>query len=307
MAVVFLFGAGASFSSGNCYPQCPPLGGQLFDEMRKNGGLLSTVSEDLAAKFRDPIRGFEAGMEAFFIERNVETTALLKEMALYFVRFEPRAGNLYLELIRALHEKGVRPIYATLNYDLLIECSASALGLFWTHKGPTDHPDAICLLKLHGSCNFLPDLGTNRYINLTFKMTPGNPNQQTVAAPIKVAQPEEVVAYCSDPSTSVAPALALYARGKQIIAAARDVKAQQQEWRRQVQAASRIYIIGVSVNREDPHIWDAIRDSPAPIDYVDPYPEKFLAWTAEQGRPNVRHLAASFRAAVPLIVKQLPM
>ena len=118
MSTLFLFGAGASFGSGPCSPNPPPLGGELFGELRKGGGVAARVSEDLAELFR---RDFEAGMDRFWRDHNTWTSELLRDMARYFAVFEPSEGNHYMALIAALGGTRKKAVFATTNYDLLIE------------------------------------------------------------------------------------------------------------------------------------------------------------------------------------------
>jgi protoporphyrinogen oxidase len=92
MSTVFLFGAGASYGSGECYPKNPPLGPGLFAELQRWGGVAATVDEDLRRTFEGD---FEKGMEHFFRTRNSDITPFLREMADYFAQFEPGPNNYY--------------------------------------------------------------------------------------------------------------------------------------------------------------------------------------------------------------------
>ena len=92
MSTVFLFGAGASYGSGECYPKNPPLGFQLFDELQGWGGVATTADENLRDTFK---KDFEAGMAEFFRTRNTDITRFLREMADYFAQFEPGTKNYY--------------------------------------------------------------------------------------------------------------------------------------------------------------------------------------------------------------------
>ena len=91
MSSTFLFGAGASAFSGECYPTTPPLGADLFSELRRRGGVAAEVEEDLVDLFGD----FEAGMAEFRRRHEVKTSALLRDMARYFAEFRPGDSNQY--------------------------------------------------------------------------------------------------------------------------------------------------------------------------------------------------------------------
>lgn len=167
---VFLFGAGASFGSGNCIPHPPPLGTQLFDILDARGGFVSTLSDEQKSKFRPR---FEVGMAALYEESNMLGLALLREMGGYFAGFLPGHGNYYIELISHLKERRKPFTLATTNYDLLIEFVINAVGSKFNYV-PHDAPDQIVLYKIHGSCNFLPYMGNMRITGATYFLAPGD-------------------------------------------------------------------------------------------------------------------------------------
>ncbi len=77
MSSVFLFGAGASAFSGECIPTAPPLGKDLFLELKKLGGVASRIDGELAEVFCD----FEAGMAELRVRDDLQTIPFLNEMA----------------------------------------------------------------------------------------------------------------------------------------------------------------------------------------------------------------------------------
>jgi hypothetical protein len=113
MAIVILFGAGASAGSGECYPKAPPLGSELFSELRQRGGIAAEVDRHLEELFA---QNFERGMAEFQKTRRTDTPALLRQMSEYFVRFEPGRANLYLEVFETLQASRRSFAIATLNY-----------------------------------------------------------------------------------------------------------------------------------------------------------------------------------------------
>ena len=50
--VTLIFGAGASFGSGNCYPTNPPLGNDLFNELVKLDGAFSRLDKKMKNEFK---------------------------------------------------------------------------------------------------------------------------------------------------------------------------------------------------------------------------------------------------------------
>jgi hypothetical protein len=155
MSTMFLFGAGASYGSGDCSPYCPPLERDLFPELQRWGGVASTVENPLREKF---IVDFEKGMEEFYRHRNTDTTAFLREMAGYFAQFKPGPKNYYGKLARIVAQASGTVVLATTNYEMLIELALDGAGQGVAYgRPPQSIRKGIPLLKIHGSCNFLPD------------------------------------------------------------------------------------------------------------------------------------------------------
>src|SRR5437588_667492 len=114
MASLFLFGAGASRFSGDCRPQAPPLGTDLFQALRARGSAVTRlVDDEHAAIFNG---NFEEGM-ALFQERFEEhLSAFLREMALLFLDYSPGTNNAYVSLIAGLTALRRHIVLSTLNY-----------------------------------------------------------------------------------------------------------------------------------------------------------------------------------------------
>jgi hypothetical protein len=236
-------------------------------------------------------RGFETGMAEFQKNRRADVPAFLREMSAYFAKFEPGPSNLYCDVMRILRESKRPFTIATLNYDLLIERAITIAGYRVAYHAPPVPARNTPVLKLHGSCNFLPDLRGLSIHDVAFDL-PG-PDDVNVVGNIRAAQPDEVVRYCEQ-EDSLAPAVALYAAGKQILFCPAFVRQQQQDWSRIVATAARIYIVGVRLSRFDRHVWDPLEATRAKLFYVDPNGEDFLSWAAEtRGRASF-HLAPVF-------------
>lgn len=301
MSSIFLFGAGASFGSGPCAPHSPPLGSQLFPALQEAGGVAAIVSPDLASVF---IRDFEEGMDRFWAERNADTTQLLREMARFFAPFEPLPGNLYIELIRMLGGMRKKAVMVTTNYDLLIEHAVIQSGLLVTYGGLPAAENNIPILKIHGSCNFLPDLQPRQFSGISFDLSQAKDASiiETGVKPARSAQ--EIIEFC-EREDSIAPALAIYSPSKQVLFCKKFVQAQQQAWRTNLASSARIYVIGLRVHLVDEHIWGEMATGKAPLYYVGREPEEFRAWAKSVGRRSAYVLADSFDAALPRIANHL--
>ena len=297
MSSLFLFGAGASFGSGPCSPAPPPLGGALFDELRKAGGVAARVSEELAELFCDD---FEAGMDRFWTEHNTWTSELLRDMARYFAAFEPADGNLYMALIAALGGTRKKAVFATTNYDLLIEHAIVRSGLLISYGGLPAAPRNIPVLKIHGSCNFLPDMGNGGILGIGFDLGQAG-GGAVLDAPIRVAQStREILDFCCI-EDSIAPALAMYHPSKRVLYCRSFVQHQQAAFLSSIHSASRIYVVGLRVHTIDEHIWQPLASSKAPLCYVGREPDQFRAWAEKSHRRSAFSIAPSFSQAVPVI------
>lgn len=303
MSSVFLFGAGASYGSGNCYPAPPPLGNELFKKLQERGGVAATVTPTLADLF---IKDFEKGMEEFYSTRERDAPKFLREMSAYFAGFQSLEGNLYKELIKFIAATKHQVVFATTNYDLLIEHSICQLGHTGEYKGLPVSKNSFSVLKIHGSCNFLPDLGDNTFKNVAFGFAgEGKPPRVLKAqdGPIRIAQPYEVVKFCNE-EDSLAPAIAMYAIGKELMFCSSFVLEQQKQWQESVNKAKRIFVIGLRVNAEDKHIWHTLASSKGQLLYVGEK-EDFDRWKKENSRKNAHWIAARFDESIPIIKNHL--
>ncbi|MHB1619916.1 MAG: hypothetical protein ACYCTY_08055 [Sulfuricella sp.] len=297
MSSVFLFGAGASYGSGPCAPSSPPLGAQLFPALQATGGVAATVDADLAAAF---VRDFEVGMDRFWAERNTQTTEFLRDIARFFAPFEPLPGNLYLELLRVLGGTKKKSVMVTTNYDLLIEHAVMQSGLLVTYGGLPAPERNIPILKIHGSCNFLPNLQPRQFSGVSFDLSQSK-GGSIIEAEVKPARSSrEIIDFC-DREDSIAPALAMYSPSKQVLFCKGFIQAQQQAWLTALSAAARIYVIGLRVHLVDEHIWSPLAKARAPIHYVGREPDDFMAWAHISGHRSAYVLANSFEGAIPRI------
>lgn len=296
MSSLFIFGAGASSGSGPCTPRPPPLGSELFGALRAVGGAAAEVSDDLAEIFRD----FEAGMDRFWVDHNTRTAELLRDMARFFAPFEPLDGNLYIRLISALGGTRKKAVFATTNYDLLIEHAIIKSGLLITYGGLPTAPRNIPVLKIHGSCNFLPDIAPRQISGVRFDLSQ-SPGSSILGARVRVAQStREILNFCAN-EDSIAPALAMYHPSKRVLFCSDFVNAQQEAFQSAIRSASRIYIIGLRVHLVDVHIWKPLAASKGRVYYVGREPGEFLNWANANNRKTAFDLGSSFDQALPKI------
>lgn len=163
---VVLFGAGASFGSGDdVYPYRTPLGRDLYAKLQT---YFPTTWGDKVPSFLDRVfkKDFEKVMEQLVnSEFSTLVPLLMRNMSEYFVEFRPtRDSNLYIRFIKELKPILNDILFSTLNYDLLFEHAVKHNGLLVTRL--QEIQDRIYFLKLHGSCDFIPPKGFSLYNNV---------------------------------------------------------------------------------------------------------------------------------------------
>lgn len=296
MSNLLLFGAGASAHSGACFPNLPEEGTALFAALAKEG-----TAKKLDARFGKLFRErFEAGMDAVRSDADEYTTPLLIQMAKYLSVFAPGPTNFYVQLFSTLAEQGIPYRVATTNYDLLIERSLAVTGSNAIYSVPPailrTPPAGVTVLKIHGSCNFFPDLGSNNFRGVTFKN-----NRTNFSGPVRVAShPEDINRFLTG-DTGLAPAMALYSEAKEVLFCPEFVQQQQRHFADLVSCARKIFIVGLRVNARDPHIWSVLAASQASLFYVSPEEADFNDWVLRNRRANATCLAQTFEESIARI------
>ncbi len=263
---------------------------------------MTSVTDSLADLFE---KDFEEGMAEFYSTRECEVPAFLREMCLYFLGFQSLEGNLYKELVRFIASTKHQVVFATTNYDLLIEHSICQLGYIVEYRGLPVPKNSFSVLKIHGSCHFLPSIDV-KFENCSFSFAgEGKPPRvlKILDAPVRVAQPYEAIKFCKE-EDSIAPAIAIYAKGKGVMFCNNYILQQQKFWQESVIKAKKIFIIGLRVNEEDAHIWQPLASSKAQLLYVGKS-EDFDKWKSENGRKNAHWIAERFDESIAIIKNHL--
>ncbi|MDK1289822.1 hypothetical protein [Pseudoalteromonas umbrosa] len=295
MAVVLL-GAGASFGSEEEAISTPPLGPSLFKELVKKGGVASELSEELKQKFEDD---FEKGMEAYYEGTNKNIMTFQRELAEYLASFKPSDNNVYLDLIRELGNENV--IYSSLNYDLLFELSVFKLGYHITYHSNYAQDD-FCILKIHGSSNFWPNIPEVLANGFEYE---GNGIGDINAGIKPVSQPE-TLHKCANWG-SVAPAIAMFAVGKEVRVCNSYVEEQYAMWKAEVEKSSQIFIVGVRVHEVDEHIWSLLGRIEGDVTYFGFESDKaaFDRWKSTHQKKNADFVNSDFKNAVPIMKQRI--
>ena len=282
---MFLFGAGASFGS-EPHPswEPPPLGGGLFARLKKRrNSLASTLPAELQKAFE---LNFEDGMRAF-TESEFRTLRqrFQRELAAFLSEFWPRPTNLYVRLLRSIGSNIADYSFATLNYDILLERSARHVS-----------SQAVEALKyrsyhLHGSVRCLPD------VNISGGNISGNFLDAIV--PIRCTLDEaEIRAYFRG-DNPLAPAIAVYAKGKLVPTAPDHVADMQREWLVELRQTDHVVIVGTKFVPDDVHIWNNLGRATARVTYVaydEGEAEPVREWSRLFGRSKDSIIVGSFQA-----------
>jgi hypothetical protein len=213
-------------------------------------------------------------------------------MSLFLAEFDVGPANLYHRLLKLAIPHRSKVVLATLNYDLLVELAADDAKVTIRYAGLHDSMEGVSLLKLHGSVNFLPDLGRS-----TIRGVKLGRSRRIVSAPARAASKPETIRFCRTEDT-LAPAVALYAAGKEVLYSEVIVQQQQEEFRREVSRAAEVCLIGVRVNPTDTHIWEPLSAARARISYVGFEPSSFTDWARAASRTTDQVLAQSFEEAI---------
>ena len=272
--VVLLFGAGASRGCGGLGQNEPPTSRQLYGVLREKfpdswGRLSNTLHHSFESKFED-------GMERMY-QTNRDIFDYLKDLTVLMstYRIDKVEDNLYYALIRKYADKLVNEevVFATLNYDCLIELAALAGNpnisiSYWGRN------QGLRLLKIHGSCNFLPAgiSGQGKYL-----IEPG----AKIDCSITLVDPLEVRDRMA--TMPVPAAMSLYTRSKVTIIGERTMNWIKTEFQKGVRSARLVAIVGIQPpppdEMVDEHIWASLRRTGAKLLFVG-NEEKCKRWIA---------------------------
>lgn len=260
---IFLFGAGASFGSGEStiYPTNPPLGNCLakslaerYDIWRVYYGLFP------AEQWED----FEGTFEKL-ISQDANILILFRNLAHFFTNFHVlNSDNLYSKLINMLHLSELlnSTVFSTLNYDNIFEQAVKINGFKVECINDPNSTNEIMLMKLHGSATFKLHSDNFNSSHVLF------PPWFKIDAPLQEMTIEDAQEYYSDKQDMfIMPPMCMYTPDKKSNIANNAIQNIQRRYTEIVSKVSRIFIIGASASLHDKHVWNPIKDSTANIYY----------------------------------------
>lgn len=269
MQRLILFGAGASYGSESAIPKCPPLGAELFQELRMAyPGTWGKLPPVFNRKFNS---NFEEGMSLLTNLRPYSENVVyyMKELGKYFAQYDiDDDSNLYYKFLNEL-DSPEKYVYSSLNYELLFEAAVKRANLNLSYEETKFNE--LLLLKLHGSISFLHSRGAT-FENI--KLVGAAP---MIDFPIEIATREKVIEFCNSHLT-LYPVMCFYMKNKPTQLAPTLIKRIQSKWQQEVMRAERILIIGVKPNIGDEHIWRFLSQTNAKIGYIGSELE-FANWT----------------------------
>jgi len=211
----------------------------------------------------------------FFYENQMKYTEivtladLLKGMSIYFSKFNitDYQNNYYWKFVsrypmELIHQK---ISLVSINYDCLLE-----LALHEIEKDFSLPMASIPLMKIHGSCNYIPkkitgkgkwihNVGTVINCGLEYVFPPSEVEKRLLDIPISAA-------------------IGLYLKGKKCIVGNTAIQKIVKDFQNELLSTDIVIIIGVKPNEEDYHIWDHIRNFNGAFYYIGGK-EEFDIWT----------------------------
>lgn len=183
---------------------------------------------------------------------------IFRDFAIYFDSFKINdyGNNYYCRLINNFYQELLtrKVIIATINYDCLLEYAFMQAGINEiTYQGLSNHP---ILLKLHGSCNFIPQNFTGDISN-GLKIIRG---QSKIETSCKFCAPGKVKENLK--SVPISPAMSLFIKDKTDTVCMSFIKKIREQYNTYVQSASIAVSIGVRPNEVDHHVWDPLKTIP---------------------------------------------
>lgn len=231
-------------------------------------------------------KGFEDGMNELWQNHHEISPLLLQQFGIYFSRLRPAdtSGTLYTQLVnRLVGQRAEGVMLSTLNYDCLLDGEITRIGrkvnyLFPLKEG--DAPEGLLLLKLHGSCNWLPDMPMGRNVRYTSTVR--------LDCPVYSVNNEEALSSYLTDDTSLYPVMRIYTKEKPAQLCPTFFEHLTKEWSNTILQAKKIVLIGIRPYPPDSHIWSPLEKSPAKIFCIGNQVD-YENWQVQSGRTGELH------------------
>lgn len=299
---IFLFGAGASKGAGNCIPEIPPLGAELFTELTRCFPMSwGSLPQNIVTEFkRIPV--FENGMKFLWDNYSHLIPTLMQHMALYFLQFRPKQPgiSLYDKLISEIVSRNLvnKIALSTINYDCLIEWGINNSRIQVNYFTMPNNNKTLVLWKLHGSCNFWPQgIRATRRVQFTKGVSFGTPMEAH-------SNLNDSVAMCLG-DNALPPVMCLYMPTKPVQVSPGSISAIQKIWTESVLHTKDVILVGVAPNEEDFHIWKPLANTNATLHFSD-FDGRIKTWCKKHriSKPD-EYLGKDFLACLDPIIRLL--
>jgi hypothetical protein len=300
MSMLLVLGAGASYGSDS--KGTPPLGGALFDELRKfNPQGWGALPISLQSIFSGD---FEAGMVELNKTHSHSLPVLQRAMAAFFFNWQARTTNIYIDLAKRIKATGWNGAICTLNYERLLEQCVSHVGLrpvVGTSSKP-GHDLEICFP--HGCCHLFCDSVTGAASAVSF----AGMNVQTNGSIRAISDPREYQSRITQ--DAFPPVMSYFEPSKRTSSGANFIASQRQRYRDLVDFAETVVVVGIRVRPQDLHVWEPLAKTGARVVYCSGKTAglEFTSW--EQNRRLSKQntvLGGYFKDEIKVIADELSL
>ena len=271
---LIIFGAGAS--TGSDVSGTPPLGMGLLSALQQfNPNIWNSIPPNLIS---DLTNDFEKGMEKISNNNSTALAPLQRSMATYFFQFSPNVNNLYMKLASKINGKNWNGVFATLNYERLLEKSMLANNIEVSVGPPTNSQIEICFP--HGCCHFFCSVSGSGNVQFS-----GNIQTGGRVEPIDdLSQFNQRIQ--NDPFP---PVMSYFIPSKFTTSCANFVINQRSRLENLILNSKTIALIGIQVRTHDKHIWNPLSKSKAKIIYCSGSSGKIFKKWSKNNRKNWKH------------------
>lgn len=256
---IILFGAGASFGSGDVAPKPPSLGGDLYPVLRRLfPGVWGALSTEQVAELQGD---FEVGMQRVGRENPHALPPLQRAMASFFFDFSPGDANLYRRLATKIKAKSWDGALVTLNYERLLELSLVLEGVQPYIGNPSGAGHTVELCLPHGCCHIFCKSVRASAGGVSFSGV-GISTQGQVEVVADRAEFTQRIRTDAFP-----PVMSYFDPVKMTTSCVNFIENQRARYNDLIQNAAKVIIIGVHVRPHDTHLWSVLAKTDAEIVY----------------------------------------
>lgn len=297
---VLVFGAGASYGSGDVEPKPPPMTEGLLHVLKRlfptSWGIIK--GEELGQLEDD----FEEGIKKIGEVNPHLLPPLQRAMASFFFGFIPGENNLYRKLARKLLDVEWSGALVTLNYERLLELALGAEGLkpFVGTRPEGENNVEMCFP--HGCCHLFCDSVRGTADGLSFSGF----NVSTSGTLSVVANPSDFQNRIKN--DAFPPVMSYFEPEKRTSSGVNFIEEQRARYSEMVIGADNVVLVGIRIRPNDNHIWKVVSETQSKIIYCagSRSGDEFINWCNEyrSGKDNVV-IGDYFEESIDLICQEI--